>query len=195
MLEKIIEGCEKLFRRYGIKSLSMDDIARELGMSKKTIYQYVTDKNDLVIKTFSTVLTCNKEKCSTLDKDAKNPVEEMKILTREVSQQMKGINTSVFYDMQKYHPEAWQMFNNFSNSFVYDRVKTNLEKGMEQGYYRNDINTELVSKIYISMMGLITDHERFGDHSYDFGTIYNEIVKYHFNAICTEKGFKIFNEK
>ncbi|NUM31140.1 MAG: TetR/AcrR family transcriptional regulator [Bacteroidetes bacterium] len=194
MLEKIIEGCEKLFRRYGIKSLSMDDIARELGMSKKTIYQYVTDKNDLVKKTFSSVLSCNEEKCNLLDKVAKNPVEEMLILTREVSQQMKGINSSVFYDMQKYHPEAWQMFNDFINSFVYNRVKINLQNGIEQGFYRTDINTEILSRIYITMMNLITDHERFGEQEYDFSTIYNEIIKYHFNAICTDKGFKIFNK-
>lgn len=194
MLEKIIEGCEKLFRRYGIKSLSMDDIARELGMSKKTIYQYVTDKNDLVIKTFGSILDCNKQKCYLFENEAKNPVEEIRMITREISQHMKGINSSVFYDLQKYHPDAWQLFNNFTNSFVYERIKTNLESGIAQGFYRSDINTDIVSKIYISMMGLITDQERFSNHDYDFSTIYGEIVKYHFHAICTDKGFEIFNK-
>lgn len=193
MLEKIIEGCEKLFRKYGIKSLSMDDIARELGMSKKTIYQYVTDKNDLVLKTFSTILDCNKHKCSIFINEAKNPIEEIMFMTREISQHLKGINSSVFYDLKKYHPEAWQMFNNFTNSFVYDRIRENMIKGMEQGYYRSDLNPDIVSKIYISMVELVTDHEKFSNLDYDFGQVYSEIVRYHFHAICTSKGFKIFN--
>ncbi|MCC6722492.1 MAG: TetR/AcrR family transcriptional regulator [Bacteroidia bacterium] len=193
MLDKIIEGCEKLFRRYGIKSLSMDDIARELGMSKKTIYQYVADKNDLVLKTFSHTLDCNKHKCTILEIESKNPIEEIILITREVSQHLQGINSSVFYDLKKYHPESWDMFNNFSNGFIYEKIKSNLIKGIERGYYRKDLNPDIISKVYISMVGVVTDYEKFSSLDYDFSHVYNEIVRYHFHGICTPKGLKFLN--
>lgn len=195
MLEKIIEGCDKLFRKFGIKSLSMDDIARELGMSKKTIYQFVTDKNDLVIKTFTHILTYNESRCSCIKNETHNPIDEILLISRDVSQQMKGTNPSVFYDLRKYHPEAWQLFENHSNKFIYSQLKDNLTKGIEQGYYRTDMNEDIIAQLYISLIQTISNPELFSNIDYDFSSVYNQMIKYHFNGICSEKGRQYFNSK
>ena len=193
MLEKVLEGCEKLFFKYGIKSLSMDDIARELGMSKKTIYQYVSDKNDLVKRTFGHILSCQKQRCLKIKQETGNPVEEIKLITREMSQQMKGTNPSIFFDMRKYHPEAWQLFYNFSQEFIFNQLKANLESGKLQGYYREDINPDIVARLYISLVQTITNPELFANIDYEFTTVYNEMIRYHIHGICTPKGIKNFN--
>ncbi|MFM9943634.1 MAG: TetR/AcrR family transcriptional regulator [Bacteroidia bacterium] len=195
MLEKIIEGCDKLFRKFGIKSLSMDDIARELGISKKTIYQYFTDKNDLVNKTFIHILNYNESRCSCIKQENKNPVDEILMITRDVSQQMKGINPSVFYDLRKYHPESWQLFETHSNEFIYTQLKENLIRGKEQGLYRDDLHEKIVARLYISLIQTICNPELFSNIDYDFGSVYNEMIHYHFNGICTLKGRNYFNSK
>lgn len=194
MLEKILEGCENLFRKFGIKSLSMDDIARELGMSKKTIYQYVSDKNDLVKKTFSHILTCNRTKCLGIRNETMNPVEEIIKITKEMSNQMKGTNPSIFYDLRKYHPEAWQLFRNFNHDFVYTQIKSNLELGQSQGYYRAEINCDIIAKLYISLIHTITNPDFYNEGDYEFNTTYQEMIQYHFHGICTLKGLKILSK-
>ena len=195
MSEKIIEGCEKLFRKFGIKSLSMDDIARELGMSKKTIYQYFSDKNDLVKKTFSAILTQNESRCTCIINETNNPVEEILLITRDVSQQMKGTNPSVFYDLRKYHPDAWQLFENHSNIFIYTQIKNNLIKGKAEGYYRNELNEDITARLYISLIQTISNPELFSNIDYDFSSVYNQMINYHFNGICSQKGREYFNNK
>jgi len=194
MLGKILEGCEELFRKYGIKSLSMDDIARELGMSKKTIYQYVTDKNDLVTKTFSHILLTKKERCTCIRLETTNPVEEIKLITREMSQQMKGTNPSIFFDLRKYHPDAWQLFKNYSNEFIYEQIKSNMDAGITQGLYRDDINTDVIARLYISLIQAVTDPTLFSDMDYDFSILYSEMINYHIHAICTSKGLTFFKK-
>jgi len=195
MLEKILEGCEKLFRKFGIKSLSMDDIARELGMSKKTIYLHVSDKNDLVIKTFAHILNLNESKCSKIHDNSLNPVEEILFLSRSISEETKGINPTVFYDLRKFYPEAWLLFENHSNQFIYIQIKDNLSKGKVQGFYRTDINEDIIARLYISMVQTISNPELFSNIDYNFSNVYNEMIKYHFHGICTDKGREIFNNK
>lgn len=195
MLEKILEGCDKLFRKFGIKSLSMDDIARELGMSKKTIYQYVTDKNDLVKKTFHYILNYTESQCSCIKEETNNPIDEILLISRNMSQHMKGINPAVFYDLRKYHPEAWLLFENHSHTFIFNQVKENLQNGIEQGYYRDNIKADILARLYISLVQTISNPELFSNIDYDFGAVYHEMIRYHFNGICTEKGRNYFNTK
>jgi len=195
MLEKILEGCDKLFRKFGIKSLSMDDIARELGMSKKTIYQYVSDKNDLVQKTFNHILNHNENQCTCIKDETDNPIDEIILISRNMSQQMKGINPAVFYDLRKYHPEAWLLFENHSQTFIYSQIKENLINGIKQGYYRDNIKADILARLYISLVQTISNPELFSNIDYDFSSVYHEMIRYHFNGICTDKGREYFKTK
>lgn len=195
MLEKILEGCDKLFRKFGIKSLSMDDIARELGMSKKTIYQYVSDKNDLVKKTFNHILNHNENQCTCIKDETDNPIDEIILISRNMSQQMKGINPAVFYDLRKYHPEAWLLFENHSQTFIYSQIKENLINGIKQGYYRDNIKADILARLYISLVQTISNPELFSNIDYDFSSVYHEMIRYHFNGICTDKGREYFKTK
>ncbi len=170
----------------------MDDIARELGMSKKTIYQCFTDKNDLVIKTFNHFLKAKEQYCQSSLKAADNPIDEIIKISRFISEEVKGTNPSVFYDLRKYHPDAWKLFENHSNQFIYNQFKNNLLKGMQMGYYRSDANAEIIAQLYISLIHTISNPELFSNIDYEFGAVYMEMIKYHFNGICTESGREYF---
>jgi AcrR family transcriptional regulator len=195
MLEKIIEGCDKLFRRYGIKSLSMDDIARELGMSKKTLYLYFSDKNDLVHQTFGQILNSNELQCRLIKQAETNAIEELILISRNISQQMKGINPAVFYDLRKYHPESWQLFENHSHTFIFNQIKENLAKGVREGFYRSDVDENIISQLYISLIQTITNPQLFSNIDYDFGAVYQQLIKYHIHGISTKSGLEFYENK
>ena len=195
MLEKIIEGCDKLFRKFGIKSLSMDDIARELGISKKTLYIYFTDKNDLVYKTFTKLLTNKELQCKCIKEETLNAIEEILMISRNISQEMKGINPAVFYDLRKYHPESWQLFEKHSQTFVFTQIKDNLEKGQAEGFYRVDLNSGIIAQLYISLIHTITNPELFSNLDYDFSAVYQQLIKYHLHGISTKLGQDYYENK
>ena len=118
----------------------------------------------------------------------------MKRMTRELSNQMKGINPSIFFDLRKYHPEAWQIFDTFSKEFIFSQLSTNIQEGKKQGLYREEINNEVISQLYICMIQTITNPECFPNSDYDFNRIYKEMIEYHIHGICTNKGIKYFNK-
>ncbi|HYG53648.1 MAG TPA: TetR/AcrR family transcriptional regulator [Flavobacteriales bacterium] len=194
-LNAILEQAAKLFMKYGIKSLTMDDIANELKVSKKTLYLFVTDKQDLVLKTLEKYCNEDKQMVAEIQKQAGNAMEECLMITKHVKQKFASIHPSIHYDLEKYYPEAWQMMNNHQLHFVFDAVKSNLEKGMAEGYYREDLNPEIIARAFVTKVYAMTDRTDPVLQKYDFGTIYAELMRYHLRGIASEKGHKQLNSK
>src|ERR1035437_7762352 len=146
--KEIIEKAGKLFMQFGIRSQTMDDIARELGISKKTLYQYVTDKEDLVQKTF--FLHFENEKCciKTIHDNYVNAIEEMFEISKHVSEHLKVIHPSINYDVKKYHPNAWKIFLEYRNKFIYKTISENMEKGIKEELYRQNLNIPVLTRLY-----------------------------------------------
>ncbi len=117
MKDKIIEGAEKLFFQYGVRSVSMDDVARELSMSKKTLYQYFTNKEELVTEVARTHLIEEKREFQCIARNANNALEELFSISKCLREHMQDMNPALMYDLQKYHPEAWQHFLSYKNEF------------------------------------------------------------------------------
>ena len=136
MDEKGIEILGKtahLFMRLGIKSMTMDDIARQLGVSKKTLYLYVSDKNDLVVKVMQQIVQHEKDFSNHLCEIHDNSIDMLFALSKDVAQKFGQMHPSINYDMQKYHPEAWKIYEDFRTTFIADCIKENLERGINQG--------------------------------------------------------------
>lgn len=194
-LNAILEQVAKLFMKYGIKSLTMDDIANELKVSKKTLYQFVTDKQDLVQKTLQKYCDEDKQMVVDIQKQATNAMEECLMITKHVKQKFASIHPSINYDLEKYYPEAWQMMQSHQMHFIYEMVKQNLENGIAEGFYRDDLNAELVARAYVTKVYAMIDRTDEVLKKYDFGTIYAEIMRYHLRGIASEKGHKHLNNK
>src|SRR5438046_1304441 len=133
--ERILEKAHELFNRYGIRSVSMDDIAAQLGMSKKTLYQYYTDKDELVNEVFKAVMDDNKSKCTQCQVQGDNAIHEVFLSFDMVQEMLANMNPAVIFDMQKYHPSAFKKFQDYRNNFLYRIIKQNLEHGIREELY------------------------------------------------------------
>jgi TetR/AcrR family transcriptional regulator, cholesterol catabolism regulator len=191
---KILQEAETLFMKFGFKSITMDDISRELGISKKTLYQYFEDKNDLVSQTMKQHLEDQKASCKSLDIQNFDPITYMLNITDSVSNQLRQITPGVIYDLKKYFKPTWDSFVEFKTSFVYQNVLKNLETGQSKGFYHKDVDVKLIANLYVHLIDFLVTPEFQHTHK-NFKELHFEIMKYHLRGICTEKGLKILNEK
>src|ERR1700754_4011504 len=132
--ERIILGGEELFLKAGIKSVTMDDIAKHLGMSKKTIYQFFKDKNELVVALVNKKLKEDEDQMSAIMNQSSNVIEEMINMMKCSEEIFSRINPIVIHDLQKYHPDAWKQFQNFKSGVLINTLEQLLSKGIKQGY-------------------------------------------------------------
>src|SRR4051812_9665782 len=144
--ERITEKAHELFNRYGIRSVSMDDIAAQLGMSKKTLYQYYADKDELVNAVFETQLTENRNQCVDCSKKGENAIQEVFLSFDMVQELLASMNPAVLFDLQKYHPRGYLKFEEFRNNFLYKMIRANLERGIREELYRPEIDTDILAR-------------------------------------------------
>src|SRR5882757_3162875 len=153
-LERILQGSVDLFLRAGIKSITMDDIAKHLGMSKKTIYQFFKDKNELVTASLARRLKEDEEQMAAIIGQSENVIEEMINMMKCSEEVLSKINPTVVHDMQKYHPEAWAGFQKFKAEVLINTMEELLTKGMAQGYIRTDIDVKIMARMRVNQVEL-----------------------------------------
>lgn len=191
----IIIKAGELFVKYGIKSMTMDDIAREMGVSKKTLYQFVENKKDLVKKVMSLHIH-NQQDCICEMHSAKgNAIDKLMEIGAFVNQHMRSLHPSVIFDLKKYHPEAWGYLNKHKEEFIYTTIKSNLEEGMSEGLYREDLKPDLVARLYMGMTNALIDPESFPADQFSKEELHNEMTKYHIRAVLSKKGIEYIKTK
>src|ERR1700761_858928 len=153
-IERIIQGGEELFLQAGIKSVTMDDIARHMGMSKKTIYQFFKDKNELVIALVKKKLKEDEDQMSDIINRSANVIEEMINMMKCSEEIFSRINPIVIHDMQKYHPDAWKHFQNFKADVLIRTLEELLTKGIKQGYIRPEIDVKIIARMRVAQVEL-----------------------------------------
>lgn len=193
--EKWIERVEALFMRYGIKSITMDDVASELGISKKTLYNLVTSKDDLVIKVLELHISREKEQCFKLSSMAPNALEEIFIILESNSKEISQMRTNIVNDLQKYHREAWELIRKFHYDFVFDVIKENLLRGRSEGLYRDDFNVEIVAKLHLASVFNQFDPELFPDGATSRVIVFNEYMMHYLHGIVSPKGLDYLKKK
>lgn len=193
-LQLLLTKSRDLFIKYGVKSLTMDDIARELGMSKKTIYLHVENKADLVMKVVTLYLDDERAEMDQILKSSKNSVEEMVKMIHYLLTNFSELNTSAIYDLQKYYPKAWNMFNEYRYNYVLERIKENLNSGIEQGVYRPDMQPEIIGKFYVAGIDMMLNQQLFPSKHYQFLDIYRQFVNYHLRGVVSAKGLKFLEQ-
>ena len=184
-----------LFMKFGIKSLTMDDISRHLGISKKTLYQFVSDKKDLVKKALELAVGADQCMLEDISESEGNAIDELLIINEKVSQKLQTIQPAMMYDLQHHYPEAWKVMENHKKCFVYDMVVNNINTGIKQGYYRENVNPEIIASIYVTMIDKIFDSDMFPSHQYDFSTLHKEMARYHIRGIASSKGITYLGER
>jgi AcrR family transcriptional regulator len=191
---RILDGAGELFLQAGIKSVTMDDIAKHLGMSKKTIYQFFKDKNELVIALIKKRLQDDQDQMDELLEKSSNVIEGMISLMKCSEDIFSRANPIVIHDMQKYHPEAWKEFQKFKSGVIVRSMEELLTKGIKQGYVRPDIDVKVMARLRMMQVEMGFNTAVFPANEFNLWKVQREFME-HFNyGICTMKGFKLLNE-
>ncbi|MGB0930052.1 MAG: TetR/AcrR family transcriptional regulator [Chitinophagales bacterium] len=189
-LQKIIQTANKHFTKYGIRSVSMDDIARELGMSKKTIYEKVGNKEELVKKVMEFHIELDCELIVELQKKQGNAIDEMLGIADFVIQELSDMNPSVIYDLKKYYRSIWEMMETHRHTHIHSNILRNLQNGIKQGLYRENIRPELIAHFYTGIIHVFTEGDFLEQQKYTVAESYIEAFKYHIYGIASEKGIE-----
>ncbi len=185
---KILKGAASLFMRIGIKSVSMDDIARELGVSKKTIYKHFADKRDLVSKVLEEDIRQDTKACLACYSSNSNAIQKMIDISRHISRQHKDLNPTVIFDVQKYYPSAWAKMEEYQTKFISSIIIQNIEEGQNEALYRKEIEPKIAAAMYGTLMQGMMQQLIQRDNNYDFKTLHLQMVSYHLFGICTQEG-------
>lgn len=185
---KIIAGTGEVFMRYGIRSVTMDDIARELKVSKKTLYKYVKDKADLVYKVMGGFCEMEQDMITEIIKNSENAIDEVISISEFVGAKIADVHPSIHYDLEKYYPEAWEIFSKHKKGFVQKCLEANLERGIREGYYRDNMNIRILARLYVAKIDMVFDPVIFPPREFSFGDVHMELSRYHIRGIANEKG-------
>jgi AcrR family transcriptional regulator len=192
--DRILEKAHELFMRYGIRSVSMDDIAAQLGMSKKTLYQYYIDKEELVTGVFSGMMDDNKKSCMENRQVSENALQEVLLSFDMVRDMLGNMNPSVLFDMEKYHPTAFKKFREFKNGFLYQMIKTNLERGVKEELYRDAIDIDILTRYRIHSIMLSVNPDIFPGNRPNIVYIEQQLLEVFLFGIATPKGQKLIQK-
>lgn len=173
----------------------MDDVSRELGISKKTLYQYVKDKNELVEQVVNLEIEVHGCYFQELFSKGMSAIDELFEVLKHINQMIKAHNPSQDYDLRKYYPELHQKILKVRRERMYNYILSNMKKGKAEGLYRSDLDEEIIAKIQLLRIEKTFDTELFSIDEMTSSKLFYEVFIYHIRGIASEKGLKVLQEK
>ena len=194
MENRILFKARDLMLRNGVKHVTMDDIANQLGMSKKTIYQFYKDKDALVMAVVNFELEEQSSKCQRTQDTADNAVHEMFMLLEDIQQMFKNMNPMTMNEIAKYYPEAFARIQNHKDEFMHQIIKTNLIKGIEQGVYRKEIDPEILSIYRLETSFIPFNPQLYPFSKFDIGKVTLQIIENFIYGVMSLKGIELMEK-
>ncbi|MFW5663595.1 MAG: TetR/AcrR family transcriptional regulator [bacterium] len=194
-MKDIIQKIADIYFRYGIRSVTMDDLSRELGISKKTLYLHFKDKKDVVHKVIHHII--HTQKCGiteALNQPKTNAIDKLMLMTRFFADHLKNSNAALTYDLQKYYPDVWDEVIRFKRQEVYQHITDNIEAGIHEGIYRNDMNNEIISRAYVSRMEMYQTDLWQPMNKFPLPEVFQTLFIYHIRGIANERGIQYLEE-
>jgi AcrR family transcriptional regulator len=191
---RILEKTNDLFNRNGIRRVTMDDIATQCGMSKKTIYQYFKDKNELVDSFAADRIEENRSLCECEKNKAENAIHELFIAMDMVEEISRTLHPSLLQDLERYHPESFSKFRKHKNEFLYNSIKENLQWGVKDGLYREDIDINILTKFRLESMLLPFNLDIFPESRQQLSQIEQELMDHFVHGLASDKGRKLITK-
>lgn len=192
--ERILVKAEELFMQFGIRSVSMDDIANNLGMSKKTLYQYFADKDELVEAVVDGHINEIQEDCLGCKKEATNAIHEIFNMMERIMEEFSNMNPMLLYDLEKFHHKAYQRFRDHKDKFLLKVITENIEWGIKDELYRPDINVDVMSKYRIESMMIPFNVSVFSPGKYNLAKTSELIIENFTYGLATIKGHKLIQK-
>lgn len=189
--ERIQQKARELYMRYSVRSVTMDDIAEQTGVSKKTIYQFFADKDELVEAVFLAEVQESEICCDADRAHSANAIEEVFRAMEMVERMFRSMNPAVLYDTQKYHPKAYRHFEKHKNDYLQAVVRENLQRGIQEGLYREDLNEDIITRFRLESMMLPFDPAFATIGKYDVADLEVELTLHFLYGIVSPKGYKM----
>jgi len=191
----LVEPIKELFYAYGLKNLSMDELSRRLGISKKTLYTFVKNKEELVEQVFlyeeSKIRMLNER----FDSESINAIEKLLKISQMVHEEMKRINPMIRFEMEKYYHNTFEKYVEKKRQLVFEGMKINILQGIEEKLYRDDINVELVATIYLNSFIELHNSEICKVLDINFIQLFEVMFENHIRAISTPEGLAYFESR
>jgi DNA-binding XRE family transcriptional regulator len=194
-LKHILIKVRELYMKYGIKGITMDDVAREIGISKKTLYQFVTDKDELVGKFIEHEINLRQREICNCFRFGYNAIEELFEISLFMNKLMREQNPATDHDLRKYYPHHFQKVVKTRREGIYSYILLNLKKGKKEGLYRSEMNEEVIAKLYLSRSEMIHNNDLYTVEELTSVKISEELLIYHVRGIATEKGIVVLEKK
>jgi AcrR family transcriptional regulator len=192
--ERIVVGARELFFRHGLKSITMDDIAAHLGISKKTIYQFYKEKDALIQEIATLEIQEHDQEMQRIRKQSKDSIEEILLAMKSVSHMMNKISPTVFYDMQKYYPKGWEIFREFKMATMTNYVEENLRRGIRQELYRKELNLKIMARLRIEEVEMGYNPIAFPPDKFNITEVQIAMLDHFLHGIVTLKGHKLISK-
>ena len=192
---RIIESALNLFMREGVKTVNMDDISSFMGISKKTLYQYVNNKADLVEKAFRLYQSRILGMISNIQEKNENAIDELFKIDEKLCLMLKNRPPRLINNLKKYYPNVWEILDEIKKKHLFTCITENMDRGKEQGLYRNEANSNIIAKLMMNTVDALVDDATFPHTQYDFKSLLKENRIYHIRGIATDKGIKYLEQK
>jgi AcrR family transcriptional regulator len=179
---------------FGLKSISMDDVSSKVGISKKTLYQFVSDKNELIWGVIQSQYQKTKAELDALSTESTNRVEELIRINVLITRFLQEISPVAIYDLNKYYPELYtQSSDDFRNLFS-GSILSNIKAGKLDGIYRKDINEEVITRLHVERIGQLQEAKAFWGTEASAPHVIKEMTTYYIRGLITEKGEQLLNK-
>jgi AcrR family transcriptional regulator len=193
--QELIEKAFEQFKQFGFKNVTMDDLSRSLGISKKTLYEIFADKDELVLESVKYMLASNQEKTQEAFQQSKNAIEQIIRILVLMENMIRGMNLICYFDLQRHYSAAYKYLQQHKEAFLKECITSNLQQGIREGYYREDIDIEVMARFRMESSMLVFQNNLFPSNDYDIVRVNTQIFAHYMYGIATLKGHKMITNQ
>jgi AcrR family transcriptional regulator len=194
MEQLIIQKARDLFFSYGLKSVSMDDLAKQAGISKKTIYQFVSDKNELIEKVVEEWMLVHKQALKKAVKESDNAVEELFMQDNLPFSAIASVNIHFFHQLEKFFPAVWKTLEAHKQKIVRQSIVKNLQRGIQENHYRNDLDVQFLSDVRLQQISTALNPVDFTERRGETKKLMYDFTVFYLHSVVNANGKRVLNK-
>lgn len=192
--DRILDTSFALFRQFGTRSITMDDIAQKMGVSKKTLYAHFADKDELVVSAISRYLEVIHKESLEIQTKATDAIDELFLVMRMMDDSLRNMNPVILFDLQKFHARAYQVFLDYKDTSMQQIIRENLDRGVKEGLYRDDLDLDVMTRFRLATSMMCFQPDLFPAVQYEMSRVQRILVEHFLYGLVTREGYRRIEE-
>jgi TetR/AcrR family transcriptional regulator, cholesterol catabolism regulator len=194
MEQRILATADELFRKYGVRSVTMDDLAKHLAISKKTLYQHYTDKDALVLKITDETIRRIDRDMEMIRTESDNALDETVRILHYMRGLLQSFQPTFLYDLQKYYPTSYKTFAEYRERNMKNSILFNIRRGIKEGLYRKEVNPEIVARLRLQQIEGCMNPVMFPPSMFNMVDVAHQSLLLFLHGLVTDKGHKMLEQ-